>query len=88
MAPSEFWRLTYAELRLVLEGCTARRAREMKFQRGLQAWSTAILVSPHVKEPVTPSMLLGEKEKRLLTREEKLDGALNHAFRKYVRKDG
>jgi hypothetical protein len=66
MSPSEFWRLTYAELRLVLEGCADRRKREAQFQRHLQAWTASIIVAPHLKEPVTPAMLLGKdsKEKR------------------------
>lgn len=60
MAPSEFWRLTYAELRLVLEGCNDRRRRELKFRRKMDAWLAAVIVQPHVKERITPAMLTGE----------------------------
>jgi len=60
MAPSEFWRLTYAELNLVLEGCGERRQREMKIRRNMDAWLAAIIVQPHVKEQITPAMLLGQ----------------------------
>ena len=90
MSPSEFWRLTYAELRLILEGCTQRRTREMKFQRHLAAWSAAIMVQPHVSEKITPGMLLGEKQKqkKQLSRESSIDAALDVAFAQYVRKDG
>lgn len=74
----------------MLEGCTERREREMKFQRRLQAWAASIIVQPHVKERITPAMLLGEKDRgiKTMSREQSVNAALDVAFKHYVRTDG
>lgn len=86
MAPSEFWKLTYAELCIFLEGCTARQARELDTARRLNAWLASVVIAPHVKESVTPAMLLGEKvraPRKMKTREQEIREAVGTAFRHY-----
>jgi hypothetical protein len=82
--------LTYAELRLILEGYAERRNREFKERRSLAAWIASIVIAPHVKDPISPAALLGEKEKgrKVLTKAQEVDKALDVAFKHYVRKNG
>ncbi|WP_446744298.1 phage tail assembly chaperone [Silvibacterium acidisoli] len=90
LSPDVFGRMTYAELRVFLDGCYERQKREIKVQRELDACLAATLIN-HLgmyKEPITAAMLLGRKSRRKVkSREEQMDDALNVAFSKYVRTD-
>lgn len=86
MTPESFWRLTYFEFRLVVEGHQARRAREAKARRHLAAWLASIVTAPHLKEPISAAALLGEKERKpRKTKEQELDEALDYTFKHYRR---
>jgi len=67
LAPSEFYRLLYSELVLLLDGWHERRRRQLRERREESAWVVSCLLWPHQKEgadPITPDQLLGRKERR------------------------
>jgi hypothetical protein len=64
LAPSEFYRLLYSELSLILEGYHARHKREQRERREESAWMVSWLLIPHRKadaDPITPDQLMGRK---------------------------
>lgn len=64
LPPSEFYRLLYSELILILEGYRARYQREMRERREESAWMVSWLLLPHKKadaDPITPDQLMGRK---------------------------
>lgn len=64
LAPSEFYRLLYSELVLILEGYRARHKRVMRERREESAWMVSWLLVPHKKadsDPITPDQLMGRK---------------------------
>jgi hypothetical protein len=66
-SPSEFYRLLYSELVLILDGYRARREREIKLRREESAWMVSWLLLPHKAkdaDPITPDQLMGRKAKR------------------------
>lgn len=63
---SEFYQLTYCELRLILEGRERAQKRTAESRRYEQAWKIAWLLAPHSdpdKEPLTPEKILGLPER-------------------------
>lgn len=64
---SEFYQLTYCELRLILEGRERVQRREAEVRRYEQAWKIAWLLAPHAdpdKDPLTPEKILGLPERK------------------------
>jgi hypothetical protein len=64
LPPSEFYRLLYSELVLILEGHRARYQREMRERREESAWIVSWLLLPHKAtdaDPITPDELMGRK---------------------------
>lgn len=64
LAPSEFYRLLYSELRLIVEGYRARQKRQALERREESAWVVSWLLLPHKAadaDPLTPDVLLGRK---------------------------
>jgi hypothetical protein len=64
MAPSEFYRLLYSELALILEGRRERLLRESRRMREESAWLGSIILAPHTPKDgsmITPDQLLGRK---------------------------
>lgn len=61
MKPEEFWRLSYWEFVLYLEGYRRRNVNQLE----LAAWMTSHLMNAHgPKQRVTPDRLLGRKQKK------------------------
>jgi hypothetical protein len=66
LAPSEFYALSYCELRLIMEGYRERQKKEIEGRRELGAWILQWLLLPYKKEdadPITIDTLLGRKPK-------------------------
>jgi hypothetical protein len=66
LAPSEFYRLLYSELILILEGYRARYQRETRERREESAWMVSWLLLPHKskdadEEVFSPDWLMGCK---------------------------
>jgi hypothetical protein len=64
LAPSEFYRLLYSELVLILEGHRERHGRELRERREESAWLVSWLLLPHKgkdADPITPDQLMGRK---------------------------
>jgi hypothetical protein len=88
LAPSEFYRLLYSELVLILEGYRARHKRTMRERREESAWMVSWLLVPHKKadsDPITPDQLMGRKQRGkpapVFSTEEDKARALVTAFR-------
>jgi hypothetical protein len=67
LAPSEFYRLQYCELVLLLDGYKDRLKFEAKRARNESAWLGHVYLLPHTpkdSKPITPAQLLGHKERR------------------------
>ena len=67
LAPSEFYRLLYSELVLILEGRRERIAREARARREESAWLGSIFLAPHTpkgRDPITPAELMGRKPRQ------------------------
>lgn len=67
LAPSEFYRLQYCELVLLLDGYRARLKQEARRMRYESAWLAHIYLLPHTAkdaDPITPAQLLGWKPRR------------------------
>lgn len=63
---SDFYQLTYCELRLILDGRERARKRDEQTRRYEQAWKIAWLLAPHAnpdKDPLTPEAILGLPER-------------------------
>jgi hypothetical protein len=64
LAPTEFYRLLYSELVLILEGYRARHTRDLRERREESAWMVSWLLVPHKNadsDPITPDQLMGRK---------------------------
>ena len=64
LPPSEFYRLLYCELVLILEGFRKRHARAARERHEESAWMVSGLLKPHKKadaDPITPGQLMGRK---------------------------
>ena len=64
---TEFYKLKYCELTLILEGYQKRLKSEWRLQREESAWLAHIFLLPHTKkdgDPITPAKLLGRKERK------------------------
>lgn len=71
LAPSEFYRLQYCELVLLLDGYRARIKHEARRARNESAWLGHIVLLPHTPkgvEPLTPAQLLGHKPRKKTVR--------------------
>jgi hypothetical protein len=67
LAPSEFYRLTYCELVLMLQGYRDRIKHEARRARWESAWLGHIYLLPHTAkdaDPLTPAQLLGHKKRQ------------------------
>jgi hypothetical protein len=67
LAPSEFYRLQYCELVLMLQGYSDRIKHEARRARYESAWLGHIYLLPHTAkdtEPLTPAQLLGRKPRK------------------------
>ncbi len=67
LPPSEFYRLQYSELVLLLDGYRTRVKMEARRARYESAWLASWLLLPHTPketEPLTPADLLGLKQRR------------------------
>jgi hypothetical protein len=90
LPPSEFERLTYAELRFYLEGCETKLKRESEARLEHNAWLAATLINwlGTFKETIQPAVLLGrQKLEPKKSRDEQLEDALSVAYSQYVRAD-
>jgi hypothetical protein len=66
LPPTEFYRLLYSELVLILDGYRARFQRETRLRREESAWVVSWLLLPHKAQdadPITPDQLMGRKPK-------------------------
>ncbi len=95
LSPSEFYRLLYSELLLILEGRAARHKREIRERREESAWMVSWLLIPHKKtdaDPITPDQLMGRKQPGnrapVFESDEAKARALVTAFRAQSEKDG
>jgi hypothetical protein len=64
LPPSEFYRLLYCELVLILEGFRKRHARAARERHEESAWIVSWLLIPHKNadaDPITPDQLMGRK---------------------------
>ncbi len=67
LPPSEFYRLCYSELVLMLEGYHDRLKHEARRMRHESAWLGHIVLLPHTPkdvDPITPAQLLGHKPRK------------------------
>jgi hypothetical protein len=86
LPPSEFYRLLYSELVLILDGYHARCKREMRLRREENAWVVSWLLLPHKaqdSDPITPDQLMGRKsrEQKQFASDEERARAFVAAFR-------
>lgn len=64
LAPSEFYRLLYSEMVLILDGWRERRRKQLRERREESAWLASRLLWPYQAkdaDPITPDQLLGRK---------------------------
>lgn len=66
LKPYEAERFTFGELSLLVEA----RQKENEATMERLAWQTALLLTPHLKEPITADDLLGRNKAEPLTKEE------------------
>jgi len=67
LAPSEFYRLTYSELALIMRGYSERQQRVLRQRREESAWMISWLLLPYKSknaDPLTPDDLLGRKPRK------------------------
>jgi hypothetical protein len=67
LAPSEFYRLQYCELVLLLDGYSDRMKHEARRARYESAWLGHLFLMPYTPKdgtPITPAQLLGHKPRR------------------------
>lgn len=58
LQPHQFWKLTLAEFKLMMEGFNLRNELEWRKVAQLASWVTA----PHLKRPMKPDKLLGKSD--------------------------
>jgi hypothetical protein len=96
VAPSEFYRLQYSELVLLLDGYRDRLKFESRRARYESAWLGHIFLLPYTPkdgEPLMPAQLLGESRRkkaapRYATPAAALDGFFEAYSKRGVKSDG
>ena len=67
LAPSEFYRLMYSELALIMRGYSERQQRALRQRRKESAWMVSWLLLPYKSadaDPITPDQLMGRKTRK------------------------